>query len=95
MYRAYDRHLYERTPEIPSRKPVSAGNLDPRTIVHPLLFCPPLPQGTRYKLVSREWPGLRNVVAVGRAQSPHETINLADVRRRAAQLGANEVHVLP
>ena len=97
MYRAYDRYLYERAPEVPSSKttPISAGHSDPRTVVHPLLFCPPLPLGTRYMLVQREWPGMRNVLAVGRARSDHETVNLADIRRRAAQLGANEVHILP
>ena len=92
MYRAYDRHLYERAPAAPARKLTHPGS---RTVVHPLLLCPPLPQGTRYMLVQREWPGMRNVLAVGRARSPHETVNLADIRRRAAQLGATEVHVLP
>lgn len=95
MYRAYDRYLYERAPEVPSSKTTSAGRSDPRNVVHPLVFCPPLPLDTCYMLVKREWPGLRNVLAVGRAQSAHETINLADVRQKAAQLEANEVHVLP
>lgn len=71
MYRAYDRHLYERAPAVPARKLTHPG---PRTVVHPLLFCPPLPQDTRYMLVRREWPGVRNVLAVGRAQSAHETV---------------------
>jgi hypothetical protein len=92
MYRAYDRHLYERAPAVPAR---TLTHPDSRTVVHPLLFCPPLPRGTRYMLVQREWPGMRNVLAVGRAQSAHETVKLADIRRIAAQLGANEVHVLP
>ena len=92
MYRAYDRYLYERAPEMPAREVTHPG---PLTVVHPLLFCPQLPQGTRYMLVRREWPGVRNVMAVGRAQSAHGTVNLADVRRSGAELGANEVHVLP
>ena len=92
MYRAYDRHLYERAPAVPARQLTHPG---PRTVIHPLLFCPPLPLGTHYTLVRREWPGVRHVLAIGRAQSAHETVNLADIRRRAAQLGANEVHILP
>jgi hypothetical protein len=45
MYRAYDRHLYERAPAVPARQLTHPG---PRTVIHPLLFCPPLPQDTRY-----------------------------------------------
>jgi hypothetical protein len=99
MYRAYDRHLYERSADTPPATPrivaLSGEQLDPRVIVHPLLFCPPLGQGVRYVLVRREWPGTRNAVAVGGATSVHESINLAEVRMRAARLGANEVHLLP
>ena len=31
----------------------------------------------------------------GAGAQPMRTLNLADVRRTAAQLGANEVHILP
>jgi len=98
MYRAYDRHLYERftdTPATPRIVPLVGDQLDPRVIVHPLLFCPPLARGVRYLLVRRDWPGTRSVLGVGRAGSMHESVNLAAVRFRAARLGANEVHVLP
>jgi hypothetical protein len=98
MYRAYDRHLYERftdTPATPKIDPLAADKLDPRVVVHPLLYCPPLPQGVRYLLVRREWPGMRHVQAIGRAGSLHESINLATVRLRARRVGANEVHLLP
>ena len=37
----------------------------------------------------------RDVLKVGRARSPHESLNLARVRHMAAQLGATEVHILP
>jgi hypothetical protein len=45
--------------------------------------------------VRREWPGSRTALGVGRASSVHESTNLAEVRLRAARLGANEVHLLP
>ena len=98
MYRAYDRHLYERstdTPSTPRIVPLTGGQLDPRVVVHPLILCPPLGHGVRYVLVRRDWPGTRNVLGVGRATSVHDSMNLAEVRLRAARLGANEVHLLP
>ncbi len=51
MYRAYDRYLYERPTEAPASaktSPLGPEHLDPRVVVHPLLFCPPLPHGTRF-----------------------------------------------
>ena len=98
MYRAYDRHKWERAPdEEPSTNtvPLDASQLDCRVIVHPLRLCPPLPKDTRYLLVRRKWSGQRDVLGVGRGRSSHATLNLADVRRTAAQLGATEVHILP
>ena len=98
MYRAYDRHLYERPTDASASattSPLGAEHLDPRVVVHPLLFCPPLPHGTRFVLVKRDWPGTRKVLGVGRAMSAHDRSNLAAVRLRAARLGANEVHILP
>ena len=98
MYRAYDRHKWERAPEEPSNNtamPLDPSQLDCRAVVHPLRLCPPLPKDTRYLLVRRKWPGQRDVLGVGRGRSTHETLNLADVRRTAAQLGATEVHILP
>lgn len=68
--------------------------LDCRVIVHPLLFCPPLPKGSRYCLVVRDELGAREVVGTGLAMNTHEPLNLAVVRQRAARLGANEVFVL-
>ena len=84
----------ERAPSNTAR-PLDASQLDCRVVIHPLLLCPPLPKDTRYLLVCRKWPGQRDVLGVGRGRSTHETLNLADVRRTAAQLGANEVHILP
>ena len=68
---------------------------DCRNIVHPLLFCPPVPLGIRYLLVDRRMDGGRHILHAGRATSPHPTLNLARIRQTAATLGANEVHMLP
>jgi hypothetical protein len=97
MYQAYDRHKWEREPEKPSSitAMTRVPHSDWRVIVHPLLLCPPLPKDTRYQLVCRQWVGQRVVLGIGRAHSTCETLNLAHVRGAAAQLGANEVHILP
>ncbi len=60
--------------------------------VYSLIECPPLPKAT-YVLVRRELSGQRRVLHVGLGQSDAATLNLAGVRQRGAQLGANEVHV--
>jgi len=60
--------------------------------VYSLVGCPPLPQAC-YMLVRRDPKGARTVlrIALGRDDAP--TLNLARVRQRGAELGANEVHV--
>ena len=60
--------------------------------VYSLIECPPLPKAT-YVLVKRAPGGRRRVLHVGVGQSEAATLNLAGVRQRGAQLGANEVHV--
>ena len=60
--------------------------------VFPLILCPVLPQAN-YILVRREADGTRTVLRVGCTTSEAESLNLAEIRRRGAQLGANEVHV--
>jgi|SRR4051812_45424930 hypothetical protein len=102
MYRCDEQDWGWREPR-PTRKAPArgAGNTnyrdledEPRVLVHPLVWCPPLPKGTRYVLVQRTWPGQRTVLATGRARSRHESLNLARVRHTGATLGANEVHIL-
>jgi hypothetical protein len=106
MYRAYEHYSpgrWERKPKRPHKSdtmPPTASASRARActlldaLVHPLVRCPPIRKGTRYLLVERKWWGQRDVLRVGRARSPHESVNLAHVRRTAAQLGANEVHIL-
>lgn len=61
--------------------------------VYSLIECPPLPKAT-YLLVRRDGGQLRRVLHVGIGDSDAPSVNLARVRQRGAQLGANEVHVL-
>lgn len=60
--------------------------------IYPLFDCPPL-DCANYILVKRHSGGRRTVVSIGRAAQDGATGSLADVRRHAADLGANEVHV--
>ena len=69
----------------PMRKPV-AGKAT-------LLDCPPLRPGN-YVLVRRDSRGLPTVLGTGRLVSETPSLNLALIRRRGAELGANEVHWL-
>jgi hypothetical protein len=57
-----------------------------------LLDCPELPRAI-YILVKRDAQDRRSVLHVGRADHEANSLNLAEVRFRGAQLGANEVHV--
>jgi hypothetical protein len=60
--------------------------------VYSLIACPPLPKAC-YALVRRDHRGARSVLHIGLGQDDAPTLNLARVRQRGAQLGANEVHV--
>ncbi len=60
--------------------------------VHTLLGCPELP-AVNYLLVRRSNDGGQTVLAAGHAKSAAESLNLAEIRRLGATLGANEVHV--
>jgi hypothetical protein len=60
--------------------------------VYSLIECPPLPKAT-YVLVQRAADGRRRPLHVGLGRNEASTLNLAQVRQRGAQLGANEVHV--
>jgi hypothetical protein len=69
----------------------ASGRCYPHT-VYGLLECPPLPEAT-YLLVGRDQDGRRVVLYIGCGESEAPSLNLAQVRRRGAVLGANEVHV--
>jgi hypothetical protein len=60
--------------------------------VYSLIECPPLPKAT-FILVRSGPGGWRKPLHVGLASDGSATLNLAQIRHRGAQLGANEVHV--
>jgi hypothetical protein len=60
--------------------------------VYSLIACPPLPKAC-YMLVRRDAKGARAVLHIGLARNDASSANLARIRQRGAQLGANEVHV--
>lgn len=80
--------------QVPARQYVwrGASGRDYVHSVYSLIECPPLPKSS-YVLVRREQSGRRRVLHVGQGASDAATLNLAGVRQRGAQLGANEVHV--
>ena len=60
--------------------------------VYSLIECPPVPQAT-YVLARRNDDGSRQVLHIASGESSAPTLNLAEIRRTGATLGANEVHV--
>lgn len=60
--------------------------------VYDLFDCPPI-EASNYVLVKRHDGGQRTVVLIGHASHAAASLNLAEIRQRAAQLGANEVHL--
>ena len=95
-------------PSVAIPQPVSPGLLDQAPVrehawkgasgriykhtVYSLIACPPLPRST-VMLVRREASGTRKVLHIGLADDDAPSMNLARIRQRGAQLGANEVHV--
>lgn len=57
-----------------------------------LIDCPEIENAT-YVLVRRGADGSRQALRIDRTLSDAPSLNLAEIRRHAAQLGANEVHV--
>ena len=60
--------------------------------VYPLIECPEIPLAN-YVLVRRGRDGSRQPLHTGRTCSETGSLNLALIRRTAARLGANEVHI--
>ncbi len=85
------RHLPERGPGHRHVWRGASGRLYAHD-VYGLIECPPLPAAS-YVLVRRDEQGLRSPLRVGIGTSDAPTLNLAQVRQRGAQAGANEVHV--
>ena len=60
--------------------------------VYSLFDCPPL-EAANYVLVKRTGKSSRTLLAIGRLTNDTASLNLAEIRQRAATLGADEVHV--
>ena len=60
--------------------------------VYSLTECPILPKAN-YILVKRDSDGRRIPLRIGRTTEQAGTLNLAHLRQKGAQLGANEVHI--
>lgn len=60
--------------------------------IYSLLECPELPAGN-FILVRRDADGRRTVLVIGRLAHQAPSLNLAEIRQKGAQMGANEVHV--
>lgn len=63
-------------------------------VVYGLVGCP-APITASFVLVRRDASGERTALEAGRTTTTLGSVNLARIRRRAAQLGADEVHLLP
>jgi hypothetical protein len=60
--------------------------------VYELLDCPPMP-AANYVLVRRRANGRAEPLSIGRVGNGAPSLNLAEIRQRGAELGADEVHV--
>lgn len=56
-----------------------------------LIWCPDVPQGTRFALIRTDNNGDTEKLEAGVLTEQAPSLNLAHLRRRGAQLGANEV----
>lgn len=87
-------NLVEATPDVRERFHFWAGASGQRYVhtIYSLVECPALP-ASNYVLVKCDAMGRRTVLSIGRVANAVPTLNLADIRQRGAELGANEVHV--
>ncbi len=60
--------------------------------VFSLIGCPELPRAV-YVLMRSDGRGRQTVLHIGRTVHDAPSLNLAEIRHRGAQLGANQVHV--
>jgi hypothetical protein len=60
--------------------------------IYDLIDCPALP-AANYVLVRRAPGARRQILSIGRVRNASPSLNLAEIRQRGAELGADEVHV--
>lgn len=89
----YDGLIQSPTLDADTSTPAELANA--ASLVHPLIFCPPVGRGTRYALVVRKPWGQRVVVYRDLASSAHAPLNLARIRHCGAMLGVKEVILVP
>ena len=91
---AYEPKEFDGTTEFPERFHFWSGASGRRYVhtIYSLLECPAVPAGN-YVLVHRGAYGRRRVLEIGRVTEASASLNLAEIRRRGAFAGANEVHV--
>ena len=84
----------ETAPDLAERFHFRTGGSGRRYVhtVYSLIECPPMSAGN-YILVRRDGEGRRSALSIGRSCHQAPTLNLAEIRQRGAELGANEVHV--
>jgi hypothetical protein len=84
----------ETAPDLAERFHFWTGGSGRRYVhtVYSLIECPPMSSGN-YILVRRDGEGRRSALSIGRSCHHAPTLNLAEIRQRGAELGANEVHV--
>lgn len=80
--------------EVPTRFHFWTGATGKKYVhtVYSLFDCPPVGLAN-YVLVRREGRAVRTVLAIGRVSGEAASLNLAEIRQRGAQLGADEVHI--
>jgi hypothetical protein len=91
---AREGKAFDGTTNFPERFHFWSGASGRRYVhtIYSLLECPAVPAGN-YMLVQRGVYGRRRVLEVGRVKEDAASLNLAEIRRRGAHTGANEVHV--
>ncbi len=60
--------------------------------VYDLLTCPTLP-ASNFMLVKCDADGAPEILSIGQLSNSATSLNLAEIRRRGAKLGATEVHI--
>lgn len=86
--------LQERSSDVRERFHFWCGASGQRYVhtIYALVDCPALPQ-SNYILIKREAGGKRTVLSIGRVSHEAHSLNLAEIRQRGAEFGANEVHI--
>ena len=91
---ASEVNLLDENPDIRERFHFWCGASGQRYVhtIYSLIECPALP-ACNYVLVRADANGKRAALSIGHVAQSAPSLNLAEIRRRGAELGANEVHI--